>query len=285
MIVDLVRTSAADGLRLDGALHSPSQPNRARVDALVCLHGVASNFYGSTLFERVTPALLELGIEVLWANTRGHDGMFAGVATGGYRRFGAAYETVDECRQDIDAWCELLVARGFTRVGLFGHSLGAIKALYSMAHQPCDAVECIVASSPPRLSHAAFNNGESSSLYFETLRAAERHVADGQAETLMEVRFPFPLLITAGGYVDKYGREEKYNIVKFVNKVRCPTLFTYGEIELERGGVAFAGVPEALASLSEGEQQFDFRTIAGADHLYTGVQESLADEIANWLRK
>ena len=67
---------------------------------------------------------------------------------------------------------------------------------------------------------------------------------------LLEVTFPFPLLIAASSYVDKYGREERYNIVGIADKVSCPCLFTYGQLEIEHGGIAFAGVPEALAPLS-----------------------------------
>ncbi|MCH7727477.1 MAG: hypothetical protein IH991_13490, partial [Planctomycetes bacterium] len=235
------------------------------------------------LFEKITPALLDLGLAILWTNTRGHDGVYPAVATN-RGRLGAGYETVDECRYDIAAWVDLLVERGYRRVGLLGHSLGAIKAIYSHVQQPHPAVECIIAASPPRLSYSCFNNGERSEVFFESICEAERHVSEGRGKTLMEVQFPFPLLITAESYVDKYGREERYNIVKFVEQIDCPTLFTYGQLELEQGGVAFAGVPDALrANLTE-PQRVVITTIPDADHLYTGVQESLAAHIASWLK-
>lgn len=285
MIVDLVKTTATDGIRLDGALHLPQQgaASAIDVDAILCLHGVASNFYGATLMEEIAPPLLGLGVAVLWANTRGHDNVHTSYVSQRARRQGAAYETVDECRFDIAAWIDFLAERGFSRVALLGHSLGAIKSVYYQAHQPHDAVSHVIAVSPPRLSYQAFQNSEASSRFFEAITTAEQHVQQGRPDTLMEVGFPFPLLITAGGYVDKYGPAERYNILQFAQRLSCPTLFCYGGSELQQGGVAFAGLPEALAELPWPNENFSVTTIPAADHVYTGLRDVLAGEIVCWL--
>lgn len=284
MNVELVKTNTSDGLRLDGVLHaSKRDASASQLDAMIFLHGVGGNFYGGSMFANITPPFLELGIDVLWANTRGHDGMFATTLGGQYCRQGAAYETVDECRFDINAWTDFLVQRGGQRVGIFGHSLGAIKAIYSQAHEPNPSVQRVVAASPPRLSFSCFQNGERSAEFFETISTAEQHVKEGRENTLIEAKFPFPIVITASGYVDKYGREERYNIVKFAEKVSCPAMFLYGQRELESGGIAFAGVPEALATLSPSSGPFKIATIAGADHSYAGTYGDLSQTIVDWL--
>lgn len=285
MIADLVKTTTSDGLRLDGAFHAAKgTENSSSVDAVVCLSGVASNFYGSTLMEDTLPVLLELGVPVLWANTRGHDGLFTSSTNQGMQRFGAAMEVVDHCRFDVSAWCDFLVGRGYQRIALFGHSLGAIKSLYSQAFQPHDAVSRVVAASPPRLSYACFCNGVRSTVFTGTIRTAERYVAEGKSNTLIEVPFPFPLVISASGYLDKYGPQERYNIVTFASRVKVPVSFVYGEVELRKGGIAFAGVPEALAALPDEGQQFSFTTVPGADHMYTGRRDALARAVCDSLR-
>ena len=286
MLVDLVNVVTSDGMRLDGVLHAPASGAEPPpvADALVCLHGAASNFYGSTLMEAVTPLMLELGFAVLRVNTRGHDGLSTAVTTGGRSRQGAAFEVVDQCRYDIAAWVDYLVGQGYPRVGLLGHSLGGIKAIYSQAHEPHPAVACIIGLSPPRLSYRMFREGANGPLFFETMATAQQHMDEGRPETLMSVRAPLPLVICAAGYVDKYGQAERYNIVKFADRLPCPTLLTYGGMELEGGHVAFAGVPEAIATLPPTKQRLDVVTIAGADHLYTGARSELAAEIARWLR-
>jgi len=49
------------------------------------------------------------------------------------------------------------------------------------------------------------------------------------------------------------------------------------------GGIPFAGVPDALRSLPGAERRV-VEVVDGADHVYTGVSEKLADTFAAWLK-
>ena len=84
---------------------------------------------------------------MLSVNTRGHDSVFGASLGNVRRRFGAAYEMVDDCRHDIAAWIEFLASRGHERIVLIGHSLGAIKAVYAQAHEKLPQVAAVVAVS------------------------------------------------------------------------------------------------------------------------------------------
>jgi pimeloyl-ACP methyl ester carboxylesterase len=294
MQVELVRTVTRDGLRLDGALSLPLPLGEGRGEgpeprtlnpeptAALLLHGVAGNFYTSSTFDAVLPALQQLGLTTLSVNTRGHDSVFGASLGNIRRRFGAAYEIVDECRHDIAAWIEFLVSRGHERIVLIGHSLGAIKAVYAQATDKLPQVAAIVAASSPRLSYSAFMNAPESSVFFESFRTADELTKSGRGDELFTSKFPFPLLITANAYIDKYGPAERYNILKFTAELPCPALFTYGSKELDQGGIAFAGLPEALAALP-GADRRQVAVIDGADHVYTGCGEILADQIVRWL--
>ena len=286
MHVELVRTTTRDGLRLDGALVEPADSRSPAPDSLsaaVLLHGVAGNFYTSSTFDAVIPRLQELGLAVLSVNTRGHDSVFGSMAGNVRRRLGAAYETVDDCRLDIGAWIEFLASRGHERIVLIGHSLGAIKAAYGHAHEKWPQVAAVVAASPPRLSYSAFMNSAESSVFWESMSTAEQMVAEGRGDELFTGKFPFPLLITAAGYIDKYGPAERYNILRFAADLPCPALFTYGSKELTGGGIAFANLPEALMGLPHSQRR-SVAVIEGADHLYTGAGHKLAADVADWLR-
>jgi hypothetical protein len=106
LLVDLVQSTTADGLRLDGVFQEPSTPLAAGLDvnAWCLVHGTGGNFYSSTLLESCAERLLELGCAVLRINTRGHDGISTAAASGrGGVRLGAAYEVVDDCRRDLAA--------------------------------------------------------------------------------------------------------------------------------------------------------------------------------------
>ena len=274
MIVDLVHTTTADELRLDGAYHAPAADVRpdSALDALCFVHGTGGSFYSSALFDALTERLSPLGCGVLRVNTRGHDLICTAATARGGRRQGAAYEVVDECRHDLTAWLDWLRNRVGPRVGLVGHSLGAVKALYAAAKEPALGAACVVALSPPRLSYAWFHSSPEGPRFREDFETAERHVAAGRPEALMEVRLPLPCVMTAGGYVEKYGPEERYNYLRFAAAVPCPTLVTFGGVEAENN-MAFRGAAEALRPLAERHGRMRVEVVPRADHFYSATRE------------
>lgn len=285
MLVDLVQVTTSDGLRLEGILELPAAHEaNSPVDAWICLHGTGSNFYSATLLGALAPRLLNLGAAVLRVNTRGHDLVCHISSTSlGRRLYGAAFERVYDSQHDIAAWIDLLISRGFQRIGLLGHSLGAVKAVFTLAQNvPLPNVVGLVAISPPRLSHSHFLTSPRADEFRETFTKAEALVESGHPQELMEVRFPLPYLVSAGGYVDRYGREENYNVLRHVERVQLPTLFAYGTREMQ-SDVAFAGMPEALEGLRTVSNSLQVAVIDGADHNYSGVQDSLANRIDSWL--
>ncbi len=286
MLVELVRTTTRDGLRLDGALSVPpdNQTLDVAVDAFVFLHGVGGTFYGGALFQSLETSFLNLGTAVVRVNTRGHGSVSMIATTGGAGRYGAAFEVVDQCRIDVKAWVDWLVERGYRRVGLVGHSLGAIKSVYASALESHPNVACVLAASPPRLSYTAFQNSPRAADHFSSLEDAREHVADGRPNQLFTARFPFPMLICAATYLDKYGPDERYHFLPLVEKLSVPTLFTYGHLELEAGGVAFAGLPDAIQAAATNATSIQVTTIPGADHFYTGKYDELAAVMAAWVR-
>ena len=286
MHVELLHTITTDGMRLDGALLKPpaGSGSQLAIDCAICLPGVGANFYSSPMLEGLSEPLLAAGTAVVWANTRGHDLVYTAASLGGVRRQGASYEIVDDCRYDLAAWCSLLRGQGFERLGLVGHSLGAIKCAYAAANVEALPVERVAAISPPRLCYSLFKLAGIGS-FEEAIDLAEQHISHGHEQTLIESRFPFPLMITAASYIDKYGPGERYDLARFAADLPCPALFVYGGEELANGGVAFAGVDEMLRSLAgQARNQLEVKAIAGANHFYSGQRRELARLVAQWLR-
>jgi pimeloyl-ACP methyl ester carboxylesterase len=307
MLVDLVETTAADGLRLDGALHLPEHAAagqlaagvhtalRPDVDAVLVVHGTGSNFYGSRFLTAIAErAASQWGAAALVANTRGHDQIGSALVRNadgstGSRTIGSAFEFVDECRFDIAAWVGLLHERGYRRMVVIGHSLGAVKTIYAAvelaaAGQPLPDVVALVAVSPPRLSYSHFAASVRGPGFLEEVALAERHVAAGRPQELMSIRFPLPYVITAESYLDKYGPAERYNLLKFVDRLPLPTLFTFGSQEVLQG-IAFREFPDELVKFETTGARIKTAVIGGGDHHYTGVQGVLLDTIERWLRK
>jgi pimeloyl-ACP methyl ester carboxylesterase len=176
-----------------------------------------------------------------------------------------------------------LCEQGAHRIAVVGHSLGAVKALYSAALHPHHSTASVIAISPPRLSHTSFAAGTRKLLFQRTIARAQEHLDSGKPETLMRVTYPLPMLITAAGYLEKYGPGEKYNLLRFVGRIRCPVLFAFGQQELESGSAAFAELPDQLRSLSSQPSALQSVTIAGANHDYQGCIQPLAVQLLDWL--
>lgn len=283
MLVDLVQTTTKDGLRLDGTLQTATTPPVIPLDGLCLVHGTGGNFYSSALFDAFAERLIGLGCAVLRVNTRGHDGISTAVGFRGGQRLGAAFEVVDDCRHDIAAWVDFLRHRVGKRVGLIGHSLGAVKCLYSLANEPAIGAACVIAVSPPRLSYSWFCSSTAAGEFLPTYQKAQQFVDAGQPLALLDVKFPLPLVISAAGYVEKYGPDERYNYLPLLRSCRCPTLLTFGSIECANN-VAFQGSPEAVSELRQRESQLSLEVIEGADHFYTGVRAAVVERLAGWLR-
>jgi pimeloyl-ACP methyl ester carboxylesterase len=290
--VELVHTFADDGLRLDGAVYLPAAgvETSLGLDGLVVLHGTGSNFYASRFLAFIAERAVGWGATCLVANTRGHDQVTTALVknpdgTTGSRRIGSAYEKVDECRLDVRAWLQVMSSRGLSRLAIVGHSLGAVKAVYAAAHESLPNVQAIVAVSPPRLSYSHFAASVRGPGFLAELAEAEAHLTAGKPEAILDIHFPLPYLITAAGYVDKYGRDERYNILNLVDRLPVPTLFTFGGTEIQQG-IAFRGTVEALEEKrSAGANLLATAVIAAGDHHYTGVQGDLLTAIERWLRK
>jgi pimeloyl-ACP methyl ester carboxylesterase len=284
MLVDLVSVTCRDGVRLDGIRQAPPSPGSGPLDAAVCVHGTGSNFYGSTLFDAVAAKLLQMNVAVVRVNTRGHDFPLNVITdtSGGTRRLKVASEVLDHCRHDLAAWVAWAKANCGPRVGLIGHSSGALKCLYAMAHEPDDAVTHLVAVSPPCLSHSRLAASQDGHDFVETFQRASALVQVGEPDELLVVRQPLPLVTTAAGYVEKYGPDERYNYLKFIGKVRCRVLLTLGEIEA-KNHAPFRGAGEAV---KEAAPAVDVVTVAGADHFYGGdARGRLLECVADWLNK
>ena len=284
MIVDLVQVTARDGFRLDGAFQSAAVRPDWPLDALCFVHGTGGSFYSSTLFDAFAEALLPLGCAALRVNTRGHDLMSTASTPQGGRRQGAAYEVVDDCRHDLTAWLDWLRGRVGPRVGLLGHSLGAVKSLYAAAREPGLAAVCVVAVSPPRLSYSWFGSSPEGPRFREDYETAERHVEAGRPGALMDVQLPLPCVMTAGGYVEKYGPEERYNYLRFAADAPCPVLVTLGGVEAENN-MAFRGAAEALRPLAARHGRMRVEVVAGADHFYSATRGEITTGVVEWLRQ
>ena len=204
MLVDLIRITAADGMELDGAFFEPVPGVKADgpIDAVLCIHGSGRNFY--------TPATANMandfrnrGYAALALNTRGHDTVWVDRQTGAAE--GNAYEILDAGKQDLRAGIDYLASLGYQRIGILGHSMGAVKVTYYAATEDDRRVAAVIPVSPVRLSCSYYLESEDAGEFRANLETADRMEAEGRALDLFSVDFPIKEIFSAAAYLDKHG--------------------------------------------------------------------------------
>jgi pimeloyl-ACP methyl ester carboxylesterase len=280
---ELVVTQTDDQIRLHGFFLPAQSTPKIDVDAAIFTHAVAGNFYNSRFLTRLAASVGDLGINVLVGNNRGHDVINYLSASGARQTVGAAHEIVADCQLDLAAWVSLLRQRGFRRILIAGHSLGAIKTLFAQAHKPQKEVVGLATFSASRLCYQDFIDSPSQDRFLHWLNLAKKYKNAGDDQRLLDVDFPFPVLISANTYIDKYDSSDRYNWLKYVDKIQVPTLLAFGEQELAENP-AFHGIIEQFNALELSEKQFCVTTVAKANHYYTGCQQNAADELCRWIR-
>ena len=276
---ELLQVTAADGVVLHGLLQEPERPRAA----VLMMHGNSSSFY-QPFFTYFAERMLATGWTTLRANNRGHDVVSRGDAPGSAspRYLGAAFERVDECRHDWAAWIDHLEGRNLGPLVVWGHSLGAVKTAHYLARCRDPRVAAAVLASPPRLAHSRLVQGPHAEAIRGQLEEARRLVESGHPETLMPVALPTPFLCSAGTYLDKYGPEERYDVIRLLEGVEVPVLVLTGEREVAED-LPFIGLPEAIGELARRRPRLTHVSIPGADHHYTGRQLLAFERVAEWL--
>jgi len=275
---ELVWIETDDGIEHDGVVIRPSgQPTGTVV---VWMHGFTGHFSEPHQI-RIGRYLAERGHVFISGDNRGkHFGVSTGKWEGPFRIGGAWWELVSESWLDIKAWLDY-AEKTFSpqRLVLAGHSYGAVKVTtYQGQRQDARLAGLISASGPVRPPGQRPELGES-------LKLAEKMVAEGHGLDLV----PFgstgrpgslsaqTLVDRAKTLVDTYGMAGGDSPL---SKVRVPFLAILGTKE------PAIGAPEDLATIKQNARSsplVETALIEGANHLYQGCEEDVAEAVYDWL--
>lgn len=284
MPTELRRVITADGVFLDGALTTPTvaATSNLPVDAFLLVHGTGSNFYAAGVLETFSQQATEAGHAVIRINTRGHDGVSSISTSQGSVAGGAAYETIADCRFDLHAWLDDLVSLGYSRIALVGHSMGAVKSILTTATQPHSAVRYLVGLSPPRFNHSLLMADSRTDAFRADYARACNLVDEGRSEDLMHVQQPLPMLLTATGFLAKYGPHDDYDVVTHLPKISRPTLIVVGSDSV-KNSPAFADLPQAIDDVAKTNERLSVEIIEGANTGYSSHLDIPFACVERWL--
>lgn len=286
--VSLVYVKKPSGIRLDGAWHQlpkASAGARPREEIVLMIHADGDDFCSPSILETLQNYYLEQGLPVLRVNTSGKGVInYYNVDTGA-ERYGTVYEVVDDCLGEIDTWFAWLQRQGYLRVTLVGHRLGAVKVLYYAANGAnAGIVSRVVALSPPRLAHDVFLADDASGIFRADLAKAQALMRAGKPEAYFDARFPAPDLMSARSFLDKYGAEARYDVIRFLPRIKCPSLVLIGSLD-ERTLVTQKGLAKDLQQLCATCPALAVEVVAGANQYYSNAREKAVLAVDAWLRQ
>jgi pimeloyl-ACP methyl ester carboxylesterase len=282
---ELVIAESEDGIVMQGAVIRPSGDGGRTPEtvtsttAVVWVHGLTSTFYSMAALG-VGRALAEAGITLITGNNRGHDfGALVRTRAGEFFLAGAGWERFDESPRDVAGWLNVAEQRGFGRIVLLGHSLGALKAIYYQTRRQDPRVAALIACSPPIKP----DTGPSDPGIY-TL--AQRMVAEGRGRDLLpwEDGPPGFATVSAHTLVNRIEHNFRGFVLEgdrpAIAELRCPLLAIYGTEEAAIGGEEQLAQIRKLATAAD---SVTTHLIDGADHVYTGREQAVAHVIAAWL--
>ncbi len=279
MLVDLIRLTAADGMELDGAFFEPSPDAKpdGPIDAVLCIHGSGRNFYTAATANMAND-LRNRGYGALTLNTRGHDTVWVDRQTGVAE--GNAYEILDTGRQDLRAGIDYLASLGYRRIGILGHSMGAVKVAYYAATEADDRVAAVIPVSPVRLSCSYYLESEDAEEFRANLETADRMEAEGRALDLFYVDFPIKEMFSAAAYLDKHGPLEKYNVIDHAPKIRVPLFVLSGSLETH---TRLLDVPQDMITAAVNSPRAEYLVLEGGNHSLTNMMPEAGAAVLDWL--
>jgi len=238
--------------------------------------------------EKFIPA----GISILSTNNRG---------TGVYDAWdkkGAAVEIFEDCLKDIDAWVELALQEGYSKIILSGHSLGTEKVVYYMGKGKYkDKISAIVLLAPadsPRWryydeKYKVPTTGETGKARIDLqVGDAKRMIEDGRGDELMErsiysgvmPKSPKSLLNFLGEDTEilkalpfHSGKLEMYS------KISVPIFVAIGD-QHEYTGIS---IKDALEMMKRENPKTETHQIKDCDHDFEGREEELGDLVMKFI--
>ena len=279
MIVDLVSTNNAEGIRLDGAFFAPADGAHGLgpVDAVLLIHGSGGNFCDPTT-KGMADDLRGRGYACLALNTTAHDTVWPNAADGTNR--GNAFEVLDRTRIDLRAGVDYLWKAGYRSLVLLGHSMGAVRVAYYAAVEGDERVTAVIPVSPVRLSHSYYLASKDAEEFRAIMKQALHLEAEGRSQELISAGFPIRQLFSAASYLDKHGPAERCNLVKLAQMIKIPMFVVAGSLETH---TRLQDMARDLALAAVNSPKAEYVIIEEGEHSLGNRRAEASEAVSGWL--
>ncbi len=272
----IVQVECKDDIVDSGVLFAPPK-DVAKPIAVVWIHGWGVNFYSPT-YVAISRSLAKRGYTVITGNTRMHDLGNVEAWRGEKRIRGGGYWGVaSEQVRDLAAWIDFAEGLGFKQIVLVGHSAGATAVRAYQAQTQDTRVAGVVLASGDIRPDTRIPPPE-------WLSQTKQFIADGRSEEFVQGPFVsaatfMDIVNTPPEFKDFFGIQTPN---PGVTRIHCPLLAFFGT----NGDVGNEEDLELLKSSIKrqptGPSRVNTVMIQGADHMYAGQEDRVAQVIASW---
>ncbi len=288
MKTSLHTISTEDGLQLHGVLYQPEEKTGI---ILVHVHGMGDNFYENKFLENIAKTLTDNGIAFFPFNNRGSGNITDFVRIKNDKKdfviYGTTNERFEDSLFDIQAAIDFAKDRGFTKVHLSGHSLGASKVAY-YASKTKEDLQSIIFLSPSDMLGLVRGDKDQ---FEKEITIAKKMIQEGNGDKLLPEYVWGEYPIKAGAYINLFGDESETAIFNFFNKdlgfetiskINKPILLIMGR----KDDAAIIPVEEIMKIMEKettSSPRIETRILGDSNHGYHGYAQELADVLKNWI--
>ena len=288
-MLERVYFNTEDEIELVGLLERPTNPTKRVV---ISVHGMQSNCL-KRREDILSKEISNAGVAYFAFNNRGAELMTYTRKTTGEKILngGSVYENVLDGYYDIKGAINKMLELGYTDIYLQGHSLGCTKIVYTYNklknENNVKNIKGIMLLSLVDIPDCQkYDLGDK---YMKMMEYAENKEKEGKLNDLMPIEsFDHPICVRSYLRYFKYNKDidfarfwdKDYNF-KELNNIQIPLFLRWGNVHdlvLQN----LSNLIEILKSKIQNEK-LDIGYIDGADHGYTGKEETLAKEIISFI--
>ena len=288
-MLERVYFNTEDEIELVGLLERPTNPTKRVV---ISVHGMQSNCL-KRREDILSKEISNAGVAYFAFNNRGAELMTYTRKTTGEKILngGSVYEDVLDGYYDIKGAINKMLELDYTDIYLQGHSLGCTKIVYTYNklknENNVKNIKGIMLLSLVDIPDCQkYDLGDK---YAEMMKYAENKEKEGKLNDLMPIEsFDHPICVRSYLRYFKYNKDidfarfwdKDYNF-KELNNIQIPLFLRWGNVHdlvLQN----LSNLIEILKSKIQNEK-LDIGYIDGADHGYTGKEETLAKEIISFI--
>ena len=289
-MLERVYFNTEDEIELVGLLERPTNPTKRVV---ISVHGMQSNCL-KRREDILSKEISNAGVAYFAFNNRGAELMTYTRKTTGEKILngGSVYEDVLDGYYDIKGAINKMLELGYTDIYLQGHSLGCTKIVYAYNklknENNVKNIKGIMLLSLVDIPDCQkYDLGDK---YAEMMEYAENKEKEENLNDLMPIEsFDHPICVRSYLRYFKYNKDidfarfwdKDYNF-KELNNIQIPLFLRWGNVH-DLVVQNLDDLIEFLKSKIQNEK-LDIGYIDGADHGYTGREETLAKEIISFIR-